>query len=144
MKKTILKSAPGAVAAAASSFDVWKAYDAYGNKDKAILLENIEALSEDGNTENQPEMIRVRNKSGRCWERHINERHMEGHLAYEVSYTESDRWYSCILIPMQQYIEQNKVRKPAWTKCQNGDTGHCKVNEVQQEEKPETQIHIMY
>ena len=47
MKKTILKSAPGAVAAAASCFGAWKAYDAYQYEDNAMLLENVEALGQD-------------------------------------------------------------------------------------------------
>ena len=47
MKKTILKSAPGAVAAAASCFGAWKAYDAYQYEDNAMLMENVEALGQD-------------------------------------------------------------------------------------------------
>ena len=47
MKKTILKSACVAVAAAASCFGAWKAYDAYQYEDNAMLLENVEALGQD-------------------------------------------------------------------------------------------------
>ena len=47
MKKAILKSAPGAVAAAASCFGAWKAYDAYQYEDNAMLMENVEALGQD-------------------------------------------------------------------------------------------------
>ncbi len=46
MKKTILKSACVAVAAAASSFGAWKAYDAYQYEDNAMLMENVEALTQ--------------------------------------------------------------------------------------------------
>ncbi len=49
MKKTILKSACVAVAAAASSFGAWKAYDAYEYEDNSLLMQNIEALASDSN-----------------------------------------------------------------------------------------------
>ena len=51
MKKTILKSAFVAVAAAASCFGAWKAYDAYQYEDNAMLMENVEALTSDNNPE---------------------------------------------------------------------------------------------
>lgn len=135
----ILKSTLVVVAVAASCFGAWKTYDTYGSVDNSLLMQNIEALTQgDGDTDSGGgNMIWVRNKSGKCWkagEPHTIE--VDSHLAYEVCYTESDRWHSCIKIPMTQYIEQNKKKSVTWTKCQNGDTGRCKSTEVQQEEKP--------
>ena len=51
MKKTILKSAPGAVAVVAASLGAWKAQGAYGNEDNSMLMENVEALTSDNNPE---------------------------------------------------------------------------------------------
>ena len=54
MKKTILKSAPGAVAVVAASLGAWKAQGAYGNEDNSMLMENVEALTSENNPENNP------------------------------------------------------------------------------------------
>ena len=48
MKKMILKSTLAVVAVTASCLGVWKAYGAYENVDNALLMENMEALSQDG------------------------------------------------------------------------------------------------
>ncbi|MBQ8593832.1 MAG: hypothetical protein IJ467_06020, partial [Bacteroidaceae bacterium] len=48
MKKVILKSTLAVVAVAASCLGAWKAYGAYGSVDNSMLMENIEALSDNG------------------------------------------------------------------------------------------------
>ena len=45
MKKVILKSALAVVAVTLSCLGAWKAYEAYGNVDNVLLVENLEALS---------------------------------------------------------------------------------------------------
>ena len=57
MKKTILKSAPGAVAVVAASLGAWKAQGAYGNEDNSMLMENVEALTSENNPENNPNTL---------------------------------------------------------------------------------------
>lgn len=54
MKKVILKSTLAVVAVAASCLGAWKAYGAYGSVDNSMLMENIEALSDEN-----PEVITV-------------------------------------------------------------------------------------
>ena len=66
MKKTILKSALVAVAAAASCFGAWKAYASYGKNDYSILIENVEALSNGDYVELKP--IWVVDKTGFCFQ----------------------------------------------------------------------------
>ena len=69
MKKTILKSACVAVAAAASCFGAWKAYDAYQYEDNAMLMENVEALTSDNNPEvnaHHEVTVLIDAKSGPC------------------------------------------------------------------------------
>ena len=78
MKKAILKSAPGAVAAAASCFGAWKAYDAYQYEDNAMLIENLEALSDntdaEGGNGGGDEMVYLRgNAIKKCWKRRWKE-----------------------------------------------------------------------
>lgn len=54
MKKVILKSTLVVVAVLASCLGAWKAYDYYGVVDNSLLMENIEALSDEdpeGNNE---------------------------------------------------------------------------------------------
>ena len=48
MKKVILKSTLAVVAVTASCLGAWKAYEAYENVDNDLLMENLEALSQDG------------------------------------------------------------------------------------------------
>lgn len=48
MKKINLKSTLAMVAVAASCLGAWKAYDTYGSVDNSLMMENIEALSLDG------------------------------------------------------------------------------------------------
>lgn len=47
MKKTILKSTLAVVAVTASCLGAWKTYEAYGSVDNSMLMENIEALSDE-------------------------------------------------------------------------------------------------
>ena len=46
--KNILKSTLAVVAVTASSFGAWKAYGTYGSVNNSLMMENIEALSQDG------------------------------------------------------------------------------------------------
>ena len=48
MKKAIAKSTFAVVAVVVSSLGAWKAYEAYENVDNDLLMENLEALSQDG------------------------------------------------------------------------------------------------
>lgn len=47
MKKVIIKSTLAVVAVATSCLGAWRAYDAYGNVDNSMLMENLEALAQD-------------------------------------------------------------------------------------------------
>jgi hypothetical protein len=47
MKKINLKSTLAVVAVVASCFGAWKAYDTYGGVDNSLMMENIEALSDE-------------------------------------------------------------------------------------------------
>ena len=47
MKKINLKSTLAMVAVAASCLGAWKAYDTYGSVDNSLMMENIEALSDE-------------------------------------------------------------------------------------------------
>lgn len=47
MKKVILKSTLAVVAVAVSCLGAWKTYGAYGSVDNSMLMENIEALSDE-------------------------------------------------------------------------------------------------
>ena len=47
MKKINLKSTLAVVAVVASCFGAWKAYDTYGSVDNSLMMENIEALSDE-------------------------------------------------------------------------------------------------
>ena len=138
--KNILKSTLAVVAVTASSFGAWKAYEAYRSVDNSLLMENLEALTHD-DSDTGENMIWVRNKSGKCWVAHFEEIKVGSHSAIEVTWKKGNRWHSCISIPMEQYIEQNKTRSPTWTKCQADDTGKCKYNERQQEKQPDTEIY---
>lgn len=51
MKKVILKSTLAVVAVAASCFGAWKTYDTYGSVDNSLLMQNIEALTQNGSNE---------------------------------------------------------------------------------------------
>ena len=55
MKKVILKSILAVVAVAASCLGAWKTYDAYGSVDNSLLMENLEALSEEPESEGNNE-----------------------------------------------------------------------------------------
>ena len=49
--KNILKSTLAVVAVTASSFGAWKAYGTYGSVNNSLMMENIEALSQDGDND---------------------------------------------------------------------------------------------
>ncbi len=48
MKKVILKSTLAVVAVTLSCLGAWKAYEAYGSVNNSLLMQNIEALTQDG------------------------------------------------------------------------------------------------
>ncbi len=143
MKKMIFKSTLAVVAVTASCLGAWKTYDAYGCVDNSLLMQNIEALTQgDGDTDSGGgNLIRVRNKSGKCWEAHFDIMTDDSYMACEVTWEEAARWHSCISIPIEQYNRQNaQPNRIPWTKCQSGDTGKCKDTEKQQEERPVSYI----
>lgn len=77
MNKNFLKSTLAVVAVAASCFGAWKTYDVYGSVDNSLLMENLEALSQDGSEgSNQPEQFPIvpcgyyeyaTNENRGCW-----------------------------------------------------------------------------
>ena len=57
MRMNILKSTLAVVAAAASCFCAWKAYDAYDYNDNSLLAENVEALSGDNSETGSGQLV---------------------------------------------------------------------------------------
>ena len=51
--KNILKSTLAVVAVTTSCFGAWKAYGTYGSVNNSLLMENLEALSQDGDNGEQ-------------------------------------------------------------------------------------------
>ena len=79
MKKMILKSTLAVVAVTASCLGVWKAYGAYENVDNALLMENMEALSQDGDNGRggDNEMVCLKGDPFQiCWKRKVVEKIM--------------------------------------------------------------------
>lgn len=50
MKKVILKSSLAVVAVATSCLGAWKVYKVYGTMENSLMLENIEALTQNNET----------------------------------------------------------------------------------------------
>lgn len=57
MKKMILKFTFAVVVMAASCLGARKAYDAYGYEENSILMENVEALSDDNSETNSGQLV---------------------------------------------------------------------------------------
>jgi len=100
MKKTILKSACVAVAAAASCFGAWKAYDAYQYEDNAMLMENVEALTSDNNPEvnaHNEVTVLIDAKSGPCYVVELVETVVVGGITWKKfkSTVTKNTWKTC-------------------------------------------------
>jgi hypothetical protein len=101
MKKVIIKSTVAVVAVVAASLGAWKAQDAYGNEDNSMLMENVEALSNDEFHELKP--IWVVDKTGFCFQYYwtgktrINERTKKKEYFYEAEIVGgiNNTWATC-------------------------------------------------
>lgn len=82
--KNILKSTLAVVAVTASSFCAWKAYGTYGSVNNSLLMENLEALSQDG--DNPEQSVKHYTKSERSIT--VYEYNEKGQIVRTITYKE--------------------------------------------------------
>ena len=115
MKKAIIKPTLAVVAVAASCFGAWKAYDAYGSVDNSLMMQNIEALTQNTNLEGESYIL-VPLADGPCYGLEPTgktQQNNQGAYQQEMMYKKGDDTYEMIehlaqATPMTEEVPANK------------------------------------
>lgn len=97
MKKAIIKPTLAVVAVAASCFGAWKAYDAYGSVDNSLMMQNIEALTQNTNLEGESYIL-VPLADGPCYGLEPTgktQQNNQGAYQQEMMWRQKGSWQSC-------------------------------------------------